>query len=255
MKAIPCSLLLCLASSAISLLAQEPVRPGTGTAVDARTGKPVPDFRAFRKELNVQSLSPEQRIAALDEWKKINGSPLAVLRQQRPAIPMLTPEAKTDLLARQKQATLSAAKTPEESELAELQWEVADAVREMREEKVPPEKRIAMFDEFSRVNRDVFQDIRALRKMIGERQRATAPPLVPSPPRSEAEARLRATRDAILRELDARKDALAELTAEERIAAKDRDRAFYQERMNALRENSKQIADFLRNQNNELQSR
>ena len=255
MKSIPCSLLVCLAASAISLLAQEPVPPGKIAAVDSKMGKPVPDFMAFREELNAQSLSPEQRIAALDEWKKINGSPLAALRQQRPATPMLTPEARADLLASQKKAALAAAKTPEERELTELQWEVADAIREMREEKVSPEKHIAMFDEFSRVNREVFQDIRALRKMIGERQRGATPPLVPSPPRSETEARLHATRDAILRELDARKDALAKLTAEERIAAKDRDRAFYQESMNALRENSKETAAILRNQNNELHSR
>ena len=250
MKPIPCSLLVCLASSAISLLAQEPIRPGTGTTVDARTGKPVPDFMAFRQELDAQSLSPEQRIAAMDEWRKTNGSPLARLRPERS--PSNAKETTAAFIARQKQAALSAAGTADEKELAELQWEVAEAVEEMRRYDVPPETRIRMFDEFHRANREVFQEIRTLRKAISDRKLENAPPVaVHTALRSPAEAALLERRNAIVQEIAAKRNASEHLGPAERIAALDRDRAFFKERAAALRELGRQLQTLSRSQTND----
>lgn len=50
-----------LGSLPVSLIAQEPVPP-------SRTQPPVTAFMAFRQELTARILSPEQRIAAIDEW-------------------------------------------------------------------------------------------------------------------------------------------------------------------------------------------
>ena len=251
MNLIQHSFFVCLASSAISLLAQESVRPGNITAVDSKTGKPVPDFRTFREELNAQSLSPEQRIAAMDEWRKTNGSPLARLRLERS--PSHAKETTAALLARQKQAALSAARTADEKELAELQWEVAEAVDEMRSDDVPPETRIRMFDQFHRANREVFQEIRTLRKAISDRRLENAPPpmAVPPAPRSPEEAALLERRNAIVQEIAAKRNASERLAPEERIAVLDRDRAFFQERAAALRELGRQLQALTRGQTND----
>ena len=215
---------------AISLLAAEPAGSSFAGHIGAAT-------RAFSAELDARNLTPEQRIAAQDEWRKTHGNPLTTLRAERQRTLANVPDPATvekEALARQKEAIAS--KTGDEKELAQLQWDVADAIRQMRDEKVSPEKRIAMFDEFTRVNRDVFQDIRALRKSIGDQRLEAAPPIVIPPPRSEEEARLRGQREALAQELAAKRDALAKLTPEERIAAVDRDRDFYRQRIKALRE-------------------
>ena len=250
MNPIQHSFFVCLATSAISLLAQDPVRPGNITAADSKTGKPVPDFMAFRQELMAQQLTPEQRIAATDQWRKTNGSPLASLRPERNLSDAT--ETTAALIARQKQAALSAAGTADEKELAELQWEVAGAVAEMRSYDVPPETRIRMFDQFHRANREVFQEIRTLRKAISDRRRENAPPQAVQPaPRSPAVATVLEHRNAIVQEIAAKRNASKHLSPEERIAAMDRDRAFFKVRTDSLRELGRQLQTLSRDQTND----
>lgn len=124
----------------------------------------------------------------------------------------------------------------------ELQWEVTEAVREMRSESVTSEKRIKMFDEFSRVNRDVFRQIHLLRKTIAARRMENAPPHAPNPipPRSEAEGILQERRSIILQEVATKRNASNQLSPEARIAAVNRDLVFFKKRIASLRELGRQ---------------
>ncbi len=240
--------IICI-GSASCLFATEPLDSSPAAKLAA-------EARAFSVEMDARNLTSAQRIAARNEWLRTHESPLAAFHAERLRHSVEIRDTAVivrEALARQHAAI--ATKTGEERELAQLQWEVADAAREMREENVLPARRIAMFEEFLRVNRDVFSDISTLRNAISERQRVAAPAFTQSPPGSEAETRLRATREAILRELAAKRAALASLDPEERIAARERDRDFYRHRMDEFRENSKQTTEILRNQNNELQNR
>ncbi len=119
------SFFACLACSAISLPAQESKTGGPSAAVGSKAESLTADFQTLRQHLDTQKATPEQRIAAMDEWRKKNGSPLAALRSARnPASP--TPPV-AELIARQKQAALSLAGTDDEKDLAELQSNVAEA--------------------------------------------------------------------------------------------------------------------------------
>ena len=227
-------ILVFLGSLPVSLVAQEPVPP-------SRTQPPVTAFMAFRQELNAQIMSPEQRIKAMDEWRKINGSPFAGRRSEGDSSASVAGTA--GLIARQKQAALSVSRTDEERELVELQWDVIGAVREMRASPTSPENRIRMFDEFSQANREAFQRIDTLRKTIAVQRMGNAPPHVPIPlpARSAEEAILRERRSIILQEIATRRNASNQLPPEERIAAMDRDRAYFKERADSLRELGKQL--------------
>ena len=245
------SFCVCLAFSAISLLAQEPKTGDASTAVGSKAESLTADFQALRQQLDTQKATPEQRIAAMDEWRKRNGSPLAALRSARtPAIPT-RPAA--ELIARQKQAALSLVGSDVEKELAELEVDVAEAVAEMRSYVLPPEKRIQMFDEFRRNNTEAFQAIRKLRKAISDRKLENAPPLVAvhPAPRSPAEIALLERRNTILEQITSKRNASNQLPPEEQIAAMDRDRAFFKERIDALRALGRQMQIFLRGQTNE----
>ena len=234
MNLIHRSLFVCLACFTFSLFALEPERPTQIPAVDPRIESQAAGFLALRQKLNTQEILPEQRIAAMDEWRRTNGSPLA---GSRPESDASDASAVAASMARQRQAALSLSGTGDEKELAELQSEVATAVGEMRSYDVTSEKRIRMFDEFRRANRDVFQQIRTLRKAIAARRMENAPPTLPirPSPRSEAEAALQDRMSAVVQEIEARRNASDRLAPEERIAAMDRDRALFKERADSLR--------------------
>lgn len=223
----------CLGSSTISLIAQEPVHPTVTAAVDS--------LMAFRQQLDARKLSPEQRIAAIDQWRKANGSPLAILRPQESASNSIT--LKAALIARQKQAALAVSGTDDERELAELQLDVAAAVQEMRSYDITAAKRIGMFDEFRAANREAFQRIRTLRKAISERKMENAPPPVDvqPAPHSQAEAALLERRSSIMEEIATMRTAGNRLSPEERIAAMDRDLTLFKERLASLREIGRQL--------------
>ena len=206
----PFKIALCLCSSAFSLMAREPVAPARPTMIDS--------YRAFRQQLKVQELSPEQRIATMDAWQKVHGSPIRAATGTIPA-PRVAP-VPPRRLPRTPRPGLSAEQQSNAAELEALDGEFADAIREMHSRPLKPAERIRVVDEFWHVNQEALSDQRALHQKLTP-ARVSAAPVIAAPkiPASPEESR----KAEAIRAFQALRETWNRLPPAERIAAMDRE--------------------------------
>lgn len=164
--------------------------------------------------------SPQERIAAVDEWLKSNGSALTARRNQLQTQSTQTTTASENNRRFPRQNVI-VGRTPDEQALVSLANEFSDAIAEMRAQQISPRHRVRDFDEFLKVNREVIQELRELQKRIALQHSAStpAPIAISLAGRTPEEATLAERSQTLIQETATRRAAIEQLEPRERIAA------------------------------------
>ena len=171
--------------------------------------------------IRAQTQDAASRIAEVDAWQKIHGSPLRAKMEAHPnAEAGMSPPSR---IVRSMPVDLSPAQRANTEELDGLNQEFADAVRTMRTHPRTPAQQVRVFDEFQRVNREALADQRSQRMKLSTESAAL--PAVESPlaaTQTPEEAQKRES----LQLIKARQTAYNRLPPAERIAAFDSEASF-----------------------------
>ena len=217
---------------------------GSGSAADAvgnpaAAGPPIqsdatdllparPDFPALDK---AKALSPKERIAAVDAWLNSNGS---AFRDQMKRMQPLA-KATADVVPTPPPRTFPH-RSADEQALDDLTTQFSDAIGKMRAVPISPRERIRNFDEFLKINREAFSEVKELRQKIASQRAASASPRVqgPVPARTPEEAAVNRRSAELSQEIATYRAAINQLSPAERIATVDRDQDLLRTKINEL---------------------
>ena len=238
------------AQQTVSTVQLPQVAQSTSVPADDDGAKLAQEWWALCKQMDIQKLSPKQRINQTEGWQITNQARLAAQRLKVQSQHTL----QQNILSKNQLGMQSAANnaknlTNDELELASLEDEIRQSVDEMNSYHVNPAERIRMMDEFFDLNKDVLQSVQVLQKKVHAAQSSITGMATLSASANQSQTQtvspvtqaLLTKRDAILNEINTKLNALDQLGPVERIAAVDRDKKFIEERAATLNQIDQQI--------------